>query len=207
MPARRAHQQAPSYRETEIKLAVPSLAAVRRKLGELGFRIVRRRVLEVNTVFDTQQADLRARGALLRLRMAGPRSIVTFKGPPLISKHRSRDEFEVAVDRPDVTGRILAGLGFCPAFRYEKYRTELGQPHSSGLVMIDETPIGNFIELEGLPAWIDRTAHALGYKESDYVTASYGALYMEYCQRNGIEPSNMLFPARTAGISRGKKYR
>lgn len=207
MPARRAQQHAPSYRETEIKLSVRSLAAARRKLGELGFRIVHRRVLEINSVLDTPAAKLRSRGCLLRLRTAGLRSIVTFKGPPEISKHRSRAEFEVAVDRADSAERIFSGLGFGPVFRYEKYRTELGQPNSGGMVMIDETPIGNFLELEGLPAWIDRTARALGYRESDYVTSSYGSLYLDWCKRQGVEPGHMVFPTRTTAISRGKKYR
>ena len=60
-------------------------------------------------------------------------------------------------------------------FRYEKYRTEFRQPRRAGVAMLDETPVGVYLELEGTPHWIDRTARRLGFQESDYITASYGA--------------------------------
>jgi adenylate cyclase class 2 len=59
--------------------------------------------------------------------------------------------------------------------------------------MLDQTPIGDFLELEGSPAWIDRTACALGYSPDDYITASYGALYLARCQARGVEPGHMVF--------------
>jgi len=92
--------------------------------------------------------------------------------------------------------RILMDLGFRPAFRYEKYRTEFAAAGASGVVMLDETPIGDFLELEGAPRWIDRTAQALGFAHSDYITASYGRLYLDYCVEKGIDPSNMTFGRR-----------
>jgi len=88
---------------------------------------------------------------------------------------------------------ILARLGFNPVFRYEKYRTEYEREPQQGIVTIDETPIGLFAELEGSPAWIDRTAKALGFSEPEYITKSYGRLYLEYCRDNGIEPAQMVF--------------
>jgi adenylate cyclase class 2 len=53
--------------------------------------------------------------------------------------------------------------------------------------------VGNYIELEGLPAWIDRTARRMGFREQDYSTASYARLYLEWCRKNGITPGNMVF--------------
>jgi hypothetical protein len=35
--------------------------------------------------------------------------------------------------------------------------------------MLDETPAGVFLELEGPSRWIDRTARRLGFAESDYL--------------------------------------
>ncbi len=55
---------------------------------------------------------------------------------------------------------ILRALGFSPTFRYEKYRAEWSD--GTGHAVIDETPIGNFGELEGPARWIDRTAQAAG---------------------------------------------
>jgi adenylate cyclase class IV len=52
-------------------------------------------------------------------------------------------------------------LGFRPGFRYEKYRASFRLPNLH--VDLDETPAGNFLELEGSPKAIERVAHALGY--------------------------------------------
>jgi adenylate cyclase class 2 len=61
------------------------------------------------------------------------------------------------------------------------------------VVTVDETPVGWFLELEGEPAWIDRTAAELGFEEKQYLTESYGSLYLLHCKQRGIEPSDMVF--------------
>jgi hypothetical protein len=58
---------------------------------------------------------------------------------------------------------------------------------------LDETPIGNFLELEGSPRWIDRTARLLGFSSSDYINRSYGYLYLAFCRERRIRPKDMLF--------------
>ena len=57
---------------------------------------------------------------------------------------------------------ILRGLGYSPSFRYEKFRAEWAG--GKGQVVVDETPIGNFCEIEGPSRWIDATAKKLGVK-------------------------------------------
>jgi hypothetical protein len=61
-------------------------------------------------------------------------------------------------------------------------------------------PIGTYLELEGAPRWIDRTARALGFGPPDYITASYGRLYLEWCAREGREPSHMVFEKTPEGV-------
>ena len=58
---------------------------------------------------------------------------------------------------------------------------------------LDETPIGNFIELEGEPQWIDQTANELGFPESTYVTSSYATLYVNHCAAVGVLVEHMAF--------------
>ena len=58
---------------------------------------------------------------------------------------------------------------------------------------LDETPIGNFIELEGPRRWIDKVARQFGYTRADYITASYAVLYFEHCRKRGIRPTHMVF--------------
>ena len=182
--------------ETEIKLAVADVREAKRSLVQNGFRISRRRVFERNLVFDTGERELRGSGKLLRLRQAGKRARLTFKGPPESGKHKRREEREVAIgDLPEFQA-ILERLGYFISFVYEKYRTEYVEAKARGVVTIDETPIGDYLEIEGSPHWIDATASRLGYGERDYITVSYGTLYAEVCRRNGVPAGNMVFAAR-----------
>jgi adenylate cyclase class 2 len=188
-----AHITAHITRETEIKLAVPDAKFARRLLRATGFRVSLPRVFEANTVFDTPRRSLRKAAALLRVRQAGGTNTLTYKGRPLAVRHKSREELELKISDAGAMAAVLARLGFKPAFRYQKYRTEFRQPRRSGVIMLDETPIGIFLELEGTAHWIDRTARKLGFEESHYITASYGRLYLEWCQRRQVKPSNMIF--------------
>jgi adenylate cyclase class 2 len=81
-----------THRETEIKLAVKDLPGLIDRLRGLGVRS-RGRVLERNTLFDTDDSDLRTRGRMLRLRLETPapapfargrpeRMLLTAKAPP-----------------------------------------------------------------------------------------------------------------------------
>ncbi len=95
-------------------------------------------------------------------------------------------------------------MGYRAVFRYEKYRTEYTKPRVPGKVLLDETPIGNYLEIEGSPRWIDRTARQLGFKSGDYITRSYGYLYLAYCRERRIAPKNMLFTDKQLKRSRRK---
>jgi adenylate cyclase class 2 len=179
--------------ETEIKLAVPGVAAARSLLRKAGFRVSRRRVFEANTVFDTANRSLRQTNFLLRVRETPGADTFTFKGAPLAAKYKTREELEVGLSSAAKCGLILQRLGYEPAFRYEKYRTEFRLPGTSGVATLDETPIGVYLELEGRPRWIDRMARRLGFREREYITASYGRLYLDWCAVRKVEPGHMVF--------------
>jgi adenylate cyclase class 2 len=180
--------------ETEIKLAVADAAAGRALLRRAGFRISRRKVFEANTVFDTPQRTLRGAGCLLRVRHAGSKSTLTYKGPPAAdSRHKSREELEVEVPAAAAVAAIVERLGFESVFRYEKYRTEYRQPGGGGVATLDETPIGVYLELEGSADWIDLTASLLGFRETEYILASYAQLHMNWRRLWGVPPGDMVF--------------
>jgi hypothetical protein len=64
-------------------------------------------------------------------------------------------------------------MGLRPWFRYEKYRSTYRLPgFSELLVELDETPIGDFLELEGECGAIDRCAVLLGFRPADYIVKS-----------------------------------
>lgn len=184
--------------EIEIKLAVPDLAAMRRKIRRLGFVKVEPRHFESNTLYDFRDLRLRTSRCVLRLRRASRQWLLTFKGPPAASsRYKSRIEIETQVEDGKLLHAILDGLGLQKAFRYDKYRTVYTPCGGRGaMLVLDETPVGNYLELEGPEAWIDQTAQQLGCVREDYITASYAALYRNHCEARGKLPADMVFKTR-----------
>jgi adenylate cyclase class 2 len=88
---------------------------------------------------------------------------------------------------------ILRALGYAPSFRYEKFRAEWTD--GKGQVVVDETPIGNFCEIEGPPRWIDATAKKLGVSEADYITKNYAGLFLDWKAQTGNKAEEMTFKA------------
>ena len=183
--------------EIEIKLRLPDkLEKIRHALREQGFRVSKSRAHEYNILLDTSTRALRSHGKLIRVRRVGVHSMLTYKGPTEQGRYKKRHEIEVVL--PDAFGveQILNEIGYHPIFRYEKFRTEFAKAPGTGKVLLDETPIGNFLEIEGSPRWIDRTAKLLGFSTADYITRSYGYLYLAYCRERRTRPANMLFTAK-----------
>jgi adenylate cyclase class 2 len=179
--------------ETEIKLKIPSTEAAARLLESAGFRISHPRALETNQLYDTPDESLRRSGKLLRLRSWDGIHMLTFKGPSVPGRHKAREEIETGLEDPQRMAAILERLGMVPGFRYEKFRTLYEISGEPGCTVIDETPIGAFLELEGDADWIDATALKLGFSPADYITASYGTLYLDHCRGRGVEAGDMVF--------------
>jgi adenylate cyclase class 2 len=172
---------------------VADLRALTRKLREKGFRLVTRRTHEINTLYDLPGGVLRGRKELLRLRQYGSRWTLTHKSKKAIGRHSSREELETPVENGKMMEAILRALGYAPSFRYEKFRAEWTD--AKGQVVVDETPIGNFCEIEGAPRWIDATAKKLGVSETDYITNNYAGLFTMWKQRTNSDAEEMTFKA------------
>jgi adenylate cyclase class 2 len=101
---------------------------------------------------------------------------LTFKGPRRVDAGlRSREELETTVGDAEAAQLVLERLGFRPGFRYQKFRETYRWDGQE--IVLDETPIGAFLEIEGDPDGIHAAARALGYAPADYVTESYAALF------------------------------
>jgi adenylate cyclase class 2 len=179
--------------ETEIKLRQPDAVAIRAKLDQQGYQPCAPRTLEIDQIYDTPNGELRSTGRLLRLRSAGGQWTLTFKGPCQPDRYKSREEIESDVSDGPAMAQILIGLGYTPSFRYEKFRTKFKAVGEPGVVTLDETPMGVFMELEGPGYWIDQTAASLGFLPADYLTSSYAALYHEYRLSHPTVPKDMRF--------------
>ena len=159
----------------------------RQRIDRAGFEVSRARVFETNLLLDTEASQLRTRGEALRVRERGGETILTYKGRVELGRHKTREELETTAGEARVLLAIFARLGFGATYRYEKFRTEFVRRSEQGMVTLDETPIGVFIEIEGAGKWIDRVADELGFTEKDYVNDSYSTLYRRHCAETGSE--------------------
>jgi len=180
-------------REIEVKFRVADLRGLSRKLRAAGFRLITRRTHEMNTLYDLPGEVLRSRKELLRLRKYGSDWKLTHKSGGKKGRHSSRVELETGVDDGKKMDAILRGLGYAPSFRYEKFRAEWTD--KKGQVVVDETPIGNFCEIEGPSRWIDETAKKLGVAPADYITKNYATLFADWKQERHSAVNEMTFHA------------
>ena len=189
--------------ETEIKFEVADLAGLEARLVAAGFTQATPRSFESNVLYDTPNREMRARTEILRIRSYAGRWTVTHKrlpdNLPGVDRHKHRVETETEVADGGAVEQIFFSLGLVAAFRYEKWRTEWQD--SEGHCVIDETPIGNYAELEGSSEWIDRTAVRLGIAAEQYITASYGRLFDQWREQQGSTASDLTFAAIGAKVA------
>jgi adenylate cyclase class 2 len=187
--------------ETEIKFRVDDLAGLTARLSAAGFKLETPRTFESNVLYDTADRKMRARTEILRIRNYGGRWTVTHKRLPDSGvgedRHKHRVETETEVADGNVLGDVFLALGLVEAFRYEKWRTEWSE--GEGHCVVDETPIGNFAELEGTAEWIDGAAARLGVSPAEYMTLSYGRLFEQWQEQHHSTAQDLTFAAVGAG--------
>jgi adenylate cyclase class 2 len=182
-----------SHKEIEVKFRVKNVGELTRNLRRAGFRLVSRRTHELNTLYDWPDHRLRKRGELLRLRKYGSEWLLTHKAKGARGRNKTRVESETQVCDGKKMTAILESLGFAPSFRYEKFRAEWSD--GKGQVVVDQTTIGDFGEIEGGPRWIDQVAKKLGIKRQDYITDTYAELFFQWKRRSGSRAQEMTFKA------------
>ncbi|HEX4824638.1 MAG TPA: class IV adenylate cyclase [Candidatus Polarisedimenticolaceae bacterium] len=180
-----------SSRENEIKLAFPSAGLAREALERAGARLSIPRRFEDNVVYDRDGGALARSGRVLRVRRDGNRIVLTLKTPVEGTHvHKLKNEFETEVGDQGMLMRILAELGFAPAYRYQKYRTSFALDEVDA--ELDETPIGTFVELEGGPEAVDRAAASLGASPGDYIVSTYRELHEHDALLRGVPVGDLL---------------
>jgi adenylate cyclase class 2 len=181
-------------REIEVKFRLEGRAPFEERLAAAGARREGSEN-ETNVLFDDEAGSLRAAGCALRLRTTERGALLTFKGKASFSGGvKSRRELESGVGKPDAITALLGALGFAPRFRYEKRRTTWRFPDAARpLVVVDETPLGLFAEIEGTDAAVRELASALGIPESTFIPESYAGLWMKARERDPALPRDMLF--------------
>jgi adenylate cyclase, class 2 len=183
--------------ETEIKFRIADVAEMHQRLISAGFRVQTPRSFESNVLYDTPDRQMRGRTEILRIRNYAGRWTLTHKrlpdSGPSEDLHKHRIETETDVSDGPALAEVFTSLGLVPAFRYEKWRAEYAS--GEGHCVIDETPIGNFAELEGPAEWIEQITPRLGIDRSQYITLSYGRLFDIWRLEQASNASDLTFAA------------
>lgn len=181
-----------SPQELEGKWLVRDHGRIEQRLLALGATLLHDRVLEINLRFDDATHSLRSSFEVLRLRQ--DRQVrLTYKGAKQVDGGIGRStEIEFAVSDFDAAKALLEALGYSVYFIYEKYRREYRLDDC--IVMLDELPYGNFVEIEGKTvAEIHGLAEALQLEWSANSMMSYTMLFDEYNLQSETRLRNLTF--------------
>jgi adenylate cyclase, class 2 len=180
--------------EVKVKLSIEAFAA-----AGIALTLQTARHFEDNWLLDTEQHQLGAQSSVLRVRMVEGKGLLTYKGKDdnaPTSQFKLRVELETELGDPYEALAIFARLGYHRFFRYQKYRSVYEAPLPSGQslhVMADETPRGDFLELEGAEAAIAEAVQLLGITPAEYILDSYLGLQLQHCRAQGRPLEDMVF--------------
>ena len=180
--------------EIEVKFVLDDLPAMRRRVVGMGAVLKSPRAYEDNVTYDTAEGRLRQGGRLLRLRRAGPaRNVLTYKEPlpHEDADFKVRQEFEVVVSDFVQAQSIVERLGFAASMRYEKYRETF--TYEGAEIVLDELPVGNFMEVEATREKIRAITAALGIDFAARLRGSYGDILEAVCAMYDLSLSDMTF--------------
>jgi adenylate cyclase class 2 len=133
--------------EIEAKFYVLDLQRIQKYLQDVQARLIQPRILETNIRFDLPDGSLRAGRRVLRLRRDTEARLTYKGGNKNTGGVLSREEIEFVVENFEKAKKFLEALGYQQVFYYEKYRTTYELDNL--LIMLDELPYGNFLEIEG----------------------------------------------------------
>lgn len=173
--------------EIEAKMKVDSLDVTVAKLKAVGGERVGD-FEEVNAFFDTEDRSLLAADEGLRLRVAknvdtkAEKYVLTFKGPRLHGKLKSREERELDVGNAKDAEKFLNSLGFKKVLAFEKKRTKWKLAGCS--IELDTLPhLGTYVEIEGPSEdTVMKVREQLGLERAPIIKSSYIAMLMAYLQ-------------------------
>lgn len=171
--------------EIEVKFFVAQPQSMRRKLIQSG-RIIQPRTFESNARYDDAGESLLRQGALLRLRQ-DEACRLTFKAKHTASstQYKIYKELEVEVDDYHVMDAILEHIGFRPVQYYEKWRETFLLAET--LVCLDTLPFGYFLEIEGEPENIRKSADQLGLDWRHRILWNYLSIFEAIHKREGLK--------------------
>ncbi|MBS0014116.1 MAG: class IV adenylate cyclase [Desulfobacterales bacterium] len=181
--------------EIEVKFYLPDPEKIRSRITAAGAKTSGRHH-EYNIRFEDRQSGLLKQEALLRLRKAGDRTELTYKGPPpeenVSKEFKIFTELEVTVSDFDTTAAMLQALGFHAEQIYEKYRQTWTLDNGT-LLCLDCMPFGCFLEIEGRAENIKNAAADLGLQWEKRILSNYLAIFDHIRAACGLDFNDVTF--------------
>ncbi len=132
--------------EIEIKASCDDIDEVIGKARSLGAAPVGT-VEEEDRYFNHPSRDFASTDEALRIRRIGNEARVTYKGPKISLKAKTRVEVELGIDDPERLGTILEYLGFIEVGSVRKRRT-MFRTGTTEICFDRVEGLGEFVELE-----------------------------------------------------------
>ena len=133
--------------EIEIKVNVSNIDEIRKNIIAIGGK-PSETVTEEDIYYNAPHRDFGITDEALRVRTAGNRTILTYKGPKnTLMGSKIREEHNVTLENGNTFDRIITCLGFRPVAKVRKLREYYTyQDFSIALDRVDD--LGQFVEIE-----------------------------------------------------------
>ena len=180
-------------KEIEVKFKLENVDTVREKLKSLGGIPDEKIEQKTFSLFDRFRF-LSRKGIFIRTRKDGDKSTFTIKtrNLELQSQYAERNEFNVSVEDAEAVAEMLKLIGLEDLRILQKYREQWHELGEDVDVVIDYTPIGEFIEIEGEKKSIDEFIDAVGLGDLPRITQAYWDVYRDSCKDLGVDEKNDL---------------
>ncbi len=195
--------------EQEAKFFLSDRTGLETRLKAQGAVLVTGRVHERNLRFDTPDRRLASAFQVLRLRQ-DDRVRLTYKAAgEIVDGVRARPEIEFEAGDFEAAQAFLEALGYEVSFEYEKFRTTWHFEEME--VVLDETPLGDFAEIEGRGGiQIEAAARRLGLDWGARINESYAFLFEAAKLSLGLSIRDMTFEnfagLRVSGAAMGIRF-
>lgn len=132
--------------EVEVKAWIEDLTEIEKRILQDNARYVKT-LHQKDIYFKHPTRNFAKTDEAIRVRCEDDRSLITYKGPKLDKKSKSREEYEVEIKNPEKMQEILVKLDFTPVPSVEKVRRIYEVDEM--IVALDEVKdVGKFIEVE-----------------------------------------------------------
>ena len=132
--------------EVEVKARVPSAEAARERLRALGAQRLGKEE-QRDTYLAHPQRDFASTDEALRLREAWGEAELTYKGPKLDARTKTREELTTKVSSAREASLMLERLGFRPVAVVAKWR-ETWKLRGAEVAVDEVEGLGAFVEVE-----------------------------------------------------------